>query len=163
MTADEELEARLENWGRWAFEGSNAKRRSMPLFCLIDRGEDAGESGRDIAAVDVEDALQVQAAWSSLPFSSPEEKGAKLLLGMTYCLDCPRAAILKKIRKMYQCRIESRDAEKLLSEAKRKIRERLAYFMKNECARVLSQSEAETRDGGQSSPLRAPRENEPPA
>lgn len=160
---DEELEARLENWGRWAFEGSGAKRRSMPLFCLIDRGEDAGDSGRDIAAIDVEDALRVQAAWSSLPATSHEERGAKLLLGLTYCSDCPRAAILKKIRKMYQCRIESRDAERLLTDAKRKIKQQLAFFMKNECARVLSQSEAETRDGGQSSPLRAPRENEPPA
>lgn len=130
MTADEELEARLENWGRWAFEGSNAKRRSMPLFCLIDRGEDAGESGRDIAAVDVEDALRVQAAWSSLPATSHEERGAKLLLGLTYCSDCPRSTIFRKMRKMYHVRIDPRNADDLLSVAKKEIRKRLLDFTK---------------------------------
>ena len=155
---DEELEARLENWGRWAFSGSGAKRRSMPLFCLIDRGEDHSQV-RDVAAVDVEDALRVQAAWSSLPFRTPDEKSSKILLGLTYCEDCPRSAILKRIRKMYQCRIEARDAERLLLEAKARIRGFLSHCTKIECAKMLSQSEAETRDGGQSSPLRAPREN----
>lgn len=156
---DEELEVRLENWGRWAFSGSGAKRRSMPLFCLIDRGEDRNAQARDVVSIDVEDALRVQAAWSSLPFRTPDEKSSKILLGMTYCEDCPRSAILKRIRKVYQCRIEARDAERLLLEAKAKIRCLLSHCTKIECAKVLSQSEAETRDGGQSSPLRAPREN----
>ena len=155
---DEELEARLENWGRWAFSGSGAKRRSMPLFCLIDRGEDHSQA-RDVVSIDVEDALRVQAAWSSLPFRTPDEKSSKILLGLTYCEDCPRSAILKRIRKMYQCRIEVRDAERLLLEAKTKIKGLLSHCTKIECAKVPSQSEAETRDGGQSSPLRAPREN----
>ena len=127
---DEELEARLENWGRWAFDGSNAKRRSMPLFCLIDRGEGAGDSGRDIAAIDVEDALRVQAAWNSLPAASHEERGAKLLLGLTYCSDCPTSAIFRKIRKMYRIRIDPRRADELLSVAKKEIRTRLLDFTK---------------------------------
>lgn len=127
---DEELEARLENWGRWAFSGSGVKRRSMPLFCLIDRGEDHSQA-RDVAAVDVEDALRVQAAWNSLPFTSQEEKGAKLLLGLTYCEDCPRSALLKRIRKSFMVRIESRDAERLLRQAKEHVRKRLTIFQKN--------------------------------
>lgn len=127
---DEELEARLENWGRWAFDGSNAKRRSMPLFCLIDRGEGASDSGRDIAAIDVEDALRVQAAWNSLPAASHEERGAKLLLGLTYCSDCPTSAIFRKIRKMYRIRIDPRRADELLSVAKKEIRTRLLDFTK---------------------------------
>lgn len=124
---DEELEARLENWGRWAFSGSGAKRRSMPLFCLIDRGEDHSQA-RDVAAVDVEDALRVQAAWSSLPFTSQEEKGAKILLGLTYCDAAPRSALLKRIRKTYSIRIEARDADRLLAVAKSFVRNRLAIL-----------------------------------
>lgn len=124
---DEELEARLENWGRWAFSGSGAKRRSMPLFCLIDRGEDHSQA-RDVAAVDVEDALRVQAAWSSLPFTSQEEKGAKILLGLTYCDAAPRSAILKRIRKTYSIRIEARDADRLLAVAKSFVKNRLAIL-----------------------------------
>lgn len=124
---DEELEARLENWGRWAFSGSGAKRRSMPLFCLIDRGEDHSQA-RDVAAVDVEDALRVQAAWSSLPFTSQEEKGAKILLGLTYCEDLPRGALLKKIRKTYSIRIEARDADRLLAGAKSFVKNRLSIL-----------------------------------
>ena len=124
---DEELEARLENWGRWAFSGSGAKRRSMPLFCLIDRGEDHSQA-RDVAAVDVEDALRVQAAWSSLPFTSQEEKGAKILLGLTYCDAAPRSAILKRIRKTYSIRIEARDADRLLAVAKGFVKNRLAIL-----------------------------------
>lgn len=124
---DEELEARLENWGRWAFSGSGAKRRSMPLFCLIDRGEDHSQA-RDVAAVDVEDALRVQAAWSSLPFTSQEEKGAKILLGLTYCDAAPRSALLKRIRKTYSIRIEARDADRLLAVAKSFVKNRLAIL-----------------------------------
>ena len=124
---DEELEARLENWGRWAFSGSGAKRRSMPLFCLIDRGEDHSQA-RDVAAVDVEDALRVQAAWSSLPFTSQEEKGAKILLGLTYCDDLPRSALLKRIRKTYSIRIEARDADRLLAVANSLVKNRLAIL-----------------------------------
>lgn len=124
---DEELEARLENWGRWAYCGSGAKRRSMPLFCLIDRGEDHSQA-RDVAAVDVEDALRVQAAWSSLPFTSQEEKGAKILLGLTYCDAAPRSALLKRIRKTYSIRIEARDADRLLAVAKSFVRNRLAIL-----------------------------------
>ena len=124
---DEELEARLENWGRWAFSGSGAKRRSMPLFCLIDRGEDHSQA-RDVAAVDVEDALRVQAAWSSLPFTSQEEKGAKILLGLTYCDDLPRSALLKRIRKTYSIRIEARDADRLLAGAKSFVKNRLSIL-----------------------------------
>lgn len=124
---DEELEARLENWGRWAFSGSGAKRRSMPLFCLIDRGEDHSQA-RDVAAVDVEDALRVQAAWSSLPFTSQEEKGAKILLGLTYCDAAPRSALLKRIRKTYSIRIEAHDADRLLAVAKSFVKNRLAIL-----------------------------------
>ena len=124
---DEELEARLENWGRWAFSGSGAKRRSMPLFCLIDRGEDHSQA-RDVTAVDVEDALRVQAAWSSLPFTSQEEKGAKILLGLTYCDAAPRSALLKRIRKTYSIRIEARDADRLLAVAKSFVKNRLAIL-----------------------------------
>lgn len=163
MTADEELEARLENWGRWAFAGSRTKSRSMPLYCLIDRGENGNAEVKNDVGVDDRDALLVQEAWSSLPFSSQEERAAKLLLGYTYCSDATRSSVLKRIRKMHRVRIESKDAEKLLGEAKRKIKDRLAFFTKNECATVPSQSEAATRSGGQCSPLRAPRENEPPA
>lgn len=125
---DEELEARLENWGRWAFSGSGAKRRSMPLFCLIDRGEDRNAQAWDVAAVDVEDALRVQAAWSSLPFTSQEEKGAKILLGLTYCEDLPRSALLKRIRKTYSIRIEARDADRLLAGAKSFVKNRLSIL-----------------------------------
>ena len=124
---DEEFEARLENWGRWAFSGSGAKRRSMPLFCLIDRGEDHSQA-RDVAAVDVEDALRVQAAWNSLPFASQEEKGAKILLGLTYCDAAPRSALLKRIRKTYSIRIEARDADRLLAVAKCFVRNRLSIL-----------------------------------
>lgn len=125
---DEELEARLENWGRWAFSGSGAKRRSMPLFCLIDRGEDRNAQAWDVAAVDVEDALRVQAAWSSLPFASQEEKGAKILLGLTYCDAAPRSALLKRIRKTYSIRIEARDADRLLAVAKSFVKNRLSIL-----------------------------------
>ena len=124
---DEEFEARLENWGRWAFSGSGAKRRSMPLFCLIDRGEDHSQA-RDVAAVDVEDALRVQAAWNSLPFASQEEKGAKILLGLSYCDAAPRSALLKRIRKTYSIRIEARDADRLLAVAKCFVRNRLSIL-----------------------------------
>lgn len=99
----------------------------MPLFCLIDRGEDHSQA-RDVAAVDVEDALRVQAAWSSLPFTSQEEKGAKILLGLTYCEDCPRSALLKRIRKTYMVRIESRDADRLLAKAKSFVKNRLSIL-----------------------------------
>ena len=99
----------------------------MPLFCLIDRGEDHSQA-RDVAAVDVEDALRVQAAWSSLPFASQEEKGAKILLGLTYCEDLPRSALLKRIRKTYSIRIEARDADRLLAVAKSFVKNRLAIL-----------------------------------
>lgn len=127
---DEELEARLENWGRWAFSGSGTKRRSMPLFCLIDRGEDHSQA-RDVVSIDVEDALRVQAAWSSLPFRTPDEKSSKILLSLTYCEGGSQGDIFRKMRKMYRLRIDSRNAESLLAYAKREIRSRLLDFTKN--------------------------------
>ena len=103
----------------------------MPLFCLIDRGEDRNAQARDVVSIDVEDALRVQAAWSSLPFRTPDEKSSKILLSLTYCEGGSSSDIFRKMRKMYRLRIDRRNAESLLADAKREIRRRLLDFTKN--------------------------------
>ena len=121
----DDLEERLENWGRWAYSGSSGKRKTAPLFCFIDRVEETGAQTREVGDVDVRDALLVQAAWSALPFQSPEQKSAKILLSLTYCEGAPLSAVLRKMRKFYHLRIDGRDVERLLEKAKRDLSSRL--------------------------------------
>lgn len=86
--SDPVLEGRLENWGRWAGDGS-ARRGTSPLYRLIEEGmtkEEAEQRARErqTVVIDEKDAKIINDAVLSTPYETLRDRRDRKLFVVLY-------------------------------------------------------------------------------
>lgn len=124
MEIPEELEKRLQNWGRWGRAPRTQGRSWLAKYASAPE-----ENRAPVSTVNIRDALEVDAAWRAMPFDRNDDRRAKLLVAALYTSGRPIESDLRNLRKYHKVLISPREVQPLKEKAVRYIGRRLGYVL----------------------------------
>lgn len=136
MKIDEASLNRLENWGRWIRDSRACGKTSSTAFDL-NTEENAAESRAP--AVDVKDAMRVQAAWSRMRFSFEIERKAKVFVALIFAYPGASFEFYRTwMFRFYRLRLRQSEVEELREKSIRILLYRLDKLDKSESMTKLT-------------------------
>lgn len=124
----EEIEARLQNWGRWAKRCRT--ETSSPLSALArEAARQAAEDGKrnPPKPINYQDAELVNSMWQRMPFAAYEDRKVKLVIAAMYTGGSSVRDMLCKIRRQHHVRIRESELDALFEKGIRKLAKSLGY------------------------------------
>ena len=124
----DELEARLQNWGRWARQCRT--ETSSPISAIArEVSRQAAEEGRrnPQRPINYQDAEFVNSMWRRMPFAAYEDRKVKLVLAAMYTGDSSVRDMLCKIRRRHKVRIRESELDSLFEKGIRRLAKSLGY------------------------------------
>ena len=124
----EELEARLQNWGRWARQCRT--ETSSPLSALArELARVSAEEGKrnPQRPINYQDAEFVNTMWRRMPFAAYEDRKVKLVLAVMYTSTASMRTTLTMIRRIHKVRIRESEVDALFEKGVRRLARSLGY------------------------------------
>ena len=124
----DELEARLQNWGRWARQCRT--ETSSPISAIArEASRQAAEEGRrnPQKPINYQDAEFVNSMWRRMPFAAYEDRKIKLVVAAMYTSTTSMRTTLTMLRRIHKVRIREGEVDALFEKGIRRLARSLGY------------------------------------
>ena len=124
----EELEARLQNWGRWARQCRT--ETSSPLSALareLARVSAEERKRNPQRPINYQDAEFVNTLWQRMPFAAYEDRKVKLVIAAMYTSGGSMRDMLGIIRRIHKVRIRESEVDALFEKGVKRLARSLGY------------------------------------